>query len=289
MKSITTLLVAGICFSAPLLAEVQEDITSTDGYILVWHDEFNIDGAPNSTNWSYEEGFVRNHEQQWYQPQNAWCRNGVLTLTARQENLPNPNYNSKSKDWRKLRKNICLSSAAVTTRGKHEFTYGRLEVRARIPYQPGCWPSIWMLGSKYPWPACGEIDVMSFYRYRGTPSILANTCWAGPDDVSLWDTAAYPLEHFLEDDPLWTSKFHLWRMDWDQHRICIYLDGELLNETPLIQTINASSSEGANDNPLESPMYIILNLAMGSSGGHFQQETLPLHFEIDYVRFFQKL
>ena len=288
MKNIITILILLFSYAAFSYADEQEDITSTDGYMLVWHDEFEVDGPPNAQNWTFEEGFVRNNELQWYQPQNAWCRNGILTITARMESRPNPNYNSKSHDWRKLRKNIQISSASVTTRGKHDFLYGRFEVRARISGTPGSWPSIWLVGSKYPWPSCGEVDIMSFYRYHGDPSILANVCWAGNEDTSNWDTSAYPMTHFLKSDSLWLSKFHTWRMDWDNQKIRIFVDDQLLNETSLTQTINAPTSKGADDNPFESPLYIILNLAMGSSGGSFYKNTLPTHFEVDYVRVFQK-
>ena len=260
-----------------------------DGYILVWHDEFDTDGPVDSQNWNYEEGFVRNLESQWYQPQNAWCRNGLLTITARPEFRPNPNYNSKSHDWGKLRKNITLTSASVTTRGKHEFLYGRFEVRARIPATPGTWPSIWLLGSKYPWPSCGEIDMMEYYNYKGEPHLLANVCWAGYENTSKWNTAAYPYAKFKAIDPLWDARFHVWRMDWDKWSIRLYMDDKLMNETSLTQTINAPTSAGADDNPFETPMYILLNLAMGSNGGKIDETTLPAKYEIDYVRVYQKL
>ena len=289
MKNIFGILLLFISLPAMVLADEEEDITSTDGYILVWHDEFDNEGAPNALYWSCEEGFVRNKELQWYQSENAWCRNGILTLTARKENRPNPNYNSKSHDWRKLRKNIYLSSASITTKNKYEFLLGRFETRARISGAPGTWPSIWLKGNKYAWPSCGEVDVLSFYRYHGEPSILANVCWAGNEDTSEWDTSAHPLGRFLENDSLWLSKFHVWRMDWDQQAIRIYVDDQLLNETSLTQTINAPTSKGADDNPFESPLHIMLGLAMGSSGGYVYKETLPTLFEIDYVRVFQKL
>ena len=289
MKNIIYLLLLLVSLPLHMRGDEKEEITSTDGYILVWHDEFENDGAPNPMNWSSEEGFVRNKEAQWYQPENAWCRNGILTITARLENRPNPNYNSKSQDWRKLRKNIYLSSASLSTQNKYEFLFGRCEVRARISGAPGTWPSIWLKGSKYPWPSCGEVDIMSFYRYHGEPSLLANVCWAGNDDTSEWDTSAHPLGYFLTSDSLWLSKFHTWRMDWDREGIRIYVDGQLLNETSLTQTFNAPTSQGADDNPFESPLHIVLSLAMGSSGGYFYKETLPTLFEIDYVRVFQKL
>lgn len=260
-----------------------------DDYKLVWHDEFDTDGPPNPAYWVFEEGFVRNHELQWYQMPNAWCRNGVLTLTARKEERPNPNYNTKSSKWGDQRPNINYTSASITTKGKVEFLFGRVEVRARIPATQGSWPAIWLKGSKYPWPSCGEIDMMEYYRYKGTPSLLSNVCWGGDNNRSRWNTQAYPFTRFTAKDPAWADKFHIWRMDWDKQYIRLYLDDELLNETPLAKTINAPTSAGANDNPFETPMFILLNLAMGSSGGTIDEATLPVNYEIDYVRVYQKL
>src|SRR5437667_2989238 len=65
-------------------------------YKLVWHDEFDQNGRPNPQNWTYETGFVRNKELQWYQPENAWCENGMLIIEARHENRANPLFDSSS-------------------------------------------------------------------------------------------------------------------------------------------------------------------------------------------------
>lgn len=285
MKYMGLLLAAATFFGQTSMAAVQEN----DDYKLVWHDEFDTDGPPNPAYWVFEEGFVRNHELQWYQMPNAWCRNGVLTLTARKEERPNPNYNTKSSKWGDQRPNINYTSASITTKGKVEFLFGRVEVRARIPATQGSWPAIWLKGSKYPWPSCGEIDMMEYYRYKGTPSLLSNVCWGGDNNQSRWNTQAYPFTQFTAKDPTWADKFHIWRMDWDKQYIRLYLDDKLLNETPLAKTINAPTSAGANDNPFETPMFILLNLAMGSSGGTIDEATLPVNYEIDYVRVYQKL
>jgi len=75
-----------------------------DPYKLVWSDEFNADGKPDSSNWKFEHGFVRNEEAQWYQEENAYCKNGLLVIEARKENKPNPLYVEGSSDWRKKEK-----------------------------------------------------------------------------------------------------------------------------------------------------------------------------------------
>jgi len=258
-----------------------------DGYHLVWADEFSTDGAPSPDNWGYEEGFVRNKELQWYQPQNAVCRDGVLVLTARREQRANPTYDATSNHWGKSRLTIDLTSGSVTTKGKREFLYGRFEVRARIPATRGSWPAIWFHGLGLPWPECGEIDLMEFYEYGGVRSILANACWGGKKPGhSAWNTQTRPFTHFTAKDSLWATQFHVWRMDWDEKYIRLYLDDELLNETDLSKTVNGGKADGIN--PFHRPMYIILNLAMGSSGGKIDEAAMPMRYEIDYVRVYQK-
>lgn len=259
-----------------------------EGYEMIWHDEFETDGAPDATKWVSEKGFVRNHEAQWYQAPNAVCRDGVLVLTARRERFPNPTYVSDdAAHWGARRKTVTLTSGSIKTQGLFEFQYGRIEVRARIPASRGSWPAIWLHGDGRPWPECGEIDMMEFYERGGRRSILANVCWGGKKTgESAWNTQVVPFTHFTGRDSLWATQFHTWRMDWDEHFIRLYLDDELLNETDLTQTHNGGTPEGFN--PMHSPMYIILNLAMGSSGGKIEEATLPARYEVDYVRVFQK-
>ncbi len=260
-----------------------------EGYHLVWNDEFDIDGAPNPEYWNYEEGFVRNKEWQWYQPQNAYCRDGLLIITAREENKPNPTYDPASRHWGRQRKHIECTSACVITRDKKEFLFGRFEVRARIPAARGSWPAIWFLGNNgMPWPYNGEIDLMEFYPSGGTRSILANACWGGDNGRSKWDSGIIPFTHWTERDSLWATQFHVWRMDWDKDFIRLYLDDELLNEIDLSQTINGKNHKGSGRNPFHTPMYLLLNLAMGSSGGKVDKAAMPMHYEIDYVRVYQK-
>src|SRR6185503_5116454 len=154
----------------PILILLVVSAQSQRSFKLVWADEFNKDGAPDPANWSFEEGFVRNHENQWYQPENAYCKDGILVIEARREQKPNPNYVEGSNDWRKGRKTIDYTSACLITRGKQQWLYGRWEMRARIDMSPGCWPAWWALGVSKPWPSNGEIDMMEYYR----DSLLAN-------------------------------------------------------------------------------------------------------------------
>lgn len=256
---------------------------------LVWSEEFDRDGKLDEALWNYENGFARNEEAQWYQPDNAYCKDGKLVIEARKvEGRKNPLYEAGSKDWRKKREFIEYTSSSVTTAGKKEFLYGRFEVYAKIPTAGGSWPAIWLLGKGVQWPSCGEIDVMEYYRIKGVPHILANACW-GTDRPyhAKWNSAKIPFTHFTDRDANWADKFHLWRMDWDETSIKLYLDDELLNEIPLSETINGKIGQGSN--PFRKPMYLLLNLAIGGiNGGPIDDAALPMKYEIDYVRVYQK-
>lgn len=258
-----------------------------EGYKLVWSDEFNGNGKIDGAMWNYEKGYARNHELQWYQEDNAYLKDGLLVIEARAENKANPLYKEGSKEWRENRPAITCTSASVNTRNKFSFKYGRMECRARIPVGYGAWPAIWLLGTNLPWPSNGEIDVMEYYPSRGIPSILANAAWGTEKQYTAkWNSKVVPLSHFTENDPFWTTKFHKWVMDWDEDFIRIYLDDELLNEIPLSETIN-KSADGIN--PFHEPQYILLNLAIGGdNGGELNPECLPMKYEIDYVRVYQK-
>src|SRR4051794_7789926 len=83
-----------------------------EGYKLVWADEFNKSGRPDTTSWHYENGFVRNQESQWYQEDNAFIENGVLVIEGRKESKPNPGYKANSREWRSSRENINYTSSS---------------------------------------------------------------------------------------------------------------------------------------------------------------------------------
>lgn len=158
------------------VAEDTANVVQYDGYKLVWHDEFSVDGKP-SAEWNFENGFVRNEELQWYTKDNASVQGGNLVIEGRHETVDNPNYVSGSASWKTNRSKAYYTSSCMTTYGSFHFRYGRVEVRAKIPTARGSWPAIWTLGNKWAWPDCGEVDMMEFYLKDGVPSILANACW----------------------------------------------------------------------------------------------------------------
>ena len=253
------------------------------GKSLVWHDEFNIDGKPDTAIWKYENAFVRNKELQWYQPENATCLKGLLVIEARREQIKNPEYVAGSNNWKLGREYAEYTSASIQTRGKKQWQYGTYEIRARIDTSKGSWPAIWTLGSNDGWPSGGEIDIMEFYRKNNIPIILANVAWSGSQrGVAKWHTEFKPLQSFLSIDPDWPKKFHVWRMDWDSTSIKTYLDDLLLNTTFLNETVNPDGK-----NPFLQPHYVLLNLAVGSSGGDPSESLFPIKYEVDYVRVYQ--
>jgi len=261
---------------------------SAQQWRMVWSDEFERDGRPDTATWNYEQGFVRNHEAQWYQPENAWQQDGLLVIEARRDHRPNPTYQAGSRQWGRQRKTIDYTSACLTTMGKREFLYGRLEVCARIPTTGGVWPAIWTLGYGMPWPSCGEVDVMEYYRIGGVPHILANVAWGNDRPYhAVWNSRKVPFTHFTQRDEAWAQRFHIWRMDWDETSIRLYLDDELLNEVPLSTTVNGKV--GQYSNPFTRPQYILLNLALGGdNGGEIDDAAFPLRYEIDYVRIYEQ-
>lgn len=288
-KILVLAMLSGTSFAAAAQRQAQVPQTLEDGYKLVWNDEFDSPGHPNPANWTYETGFVRNNEWQWYQAENAIVtEDGILQITARNEDRPCPWFAEGSTEWRNSRKRIECTSASIITKGLHEFLYGRFIVRARIPISRGSWPAIWMLGhsDKYGWPSCGEVDIMEYYPAQGIPSLLANAFWGDDNGRPVKDVNIVPLAHFTEKDPLWATQFHTWRMDWDEDFIRLYLDDELLNEVDLSTTINGKHGHG--NNPFHAPMYLLLNLAVGSNGGNVDADAMPMRYEIDYVRVYQK-
>ncbi|MFW5959996.1 MAG: RICIN domain-containing protein, partial [Chitinivibrionales bacterium] len=192
-------------------------------------------------------------------------------------------YNPESDNWKINREYAEYTSSSIHTRGSQEWEYGYFEIRARIDTSRGSWPAIWTLGRSGEWPSNGEIDIMEFYRKSSTPTILANFAWGTEERwVAEWDGSSTPLSEFLSEDPEWPDKFHVWSMDWNQDRITLSIDGEVLNETDLSQTTNPDGS-----NPFKQPHYILLNLALGSNGGDPSQSEFPMSYEVDYVRVYQ--
>lgn len=271
----------GVKFISSLMGEPSEGLT------LIWNDDFTEDGKLSDHRWNFENGFVRNNELQWYQSENAFCRNGMLEIEARTENRKNPVFDKNSDHWAHNREVIECTSSSVNTKDKFDFQYGTMIVRAKIPTADGAWPAIWTLGKEMEWPSNGEIDIMEYYRIDGIPHILANAAWGTERRYNAkWNSKTIPFSHFTAKDQAWDEKFHIWKMDWDENSIKIYLDDELINDIALSETVNGSL--GNYKNPMRQPHYILLNLAIGGDhGGNLSEKSLPMKYVIDYVRIYQ--
>jgi beta-glucanase (GH16 family) len=247
------------------------------GYELVWSDEFDVEGPPDPASWSFESGFVRNEEDQWYQPDNAAVRAGFLIIEGRRERVPNPRYQAGSGDWKTNRELSEYTSASLNTRGKQSFRFGRFELRARFPAYAGLWPAWWMLGNDGEWPSNGEIDILEFYQGSLHANFVVGTTtrWVGN-----WDAVATSLSALGDAD--WDARFHVYRMDWTETRIVLSVDGRELNALELDELRNPDGQS-----PFLNPAYTLINLAIGGqAAGDASAVPFPVRYEIDYVRAF---
>lgn len=226
---------------------------------LVWSDEFDTNGAPNSANWGYDTGAGGwgNSELQTYTDnlENAVVEDGVLKIIAKDDG--NGGY----------------TSARIKSQGLQKFTYGRIEVRAKLPASQGTWPAIWMLGSNFSsvgWPNCGEMDIMEQTGWDKN-TVLGTFHW---QDSASDSYAGYGLE---TEAPTSTSEYHLYSLEWTPEVINVLYDDE-----PYVTLANNDSL------PFNADFFIILNIAMGGNLGgdvdtSFTQDTM----EVDYVRVYQ--
>lgn len=253
---------------------------------LVWQDEFDYSGQPDPRKWDYEEGYVRNEEQQYYMRRrlkNARVENGRLILEAHRESLPNPRHRSGSERWQERRRMIEYTAASLMTWKRFEFQYGRIEVRARLPRGRGVWPAIWTLGvnrAEVGWPRCGEIDIMEFVGH--TPdTIHANVHWPHPQPTPQRRNASQSGRTALAAP--W-EQFHVYAIEWTPERIEFFVDDRKYHAFAL-----DTAGKGPG-NPFRQPHYLLLNFALGGTWGReVDDAALPQRFEIDYVRIHRSL
>lgn len=226
---------------------------------LVWADEFDVPGAPNSTNWGYDlgAGGWGNGEEQFYRDHadNVKVEGGFLKITAKKQTFNGSSY----------------TSARIKTQGKQNFTYGKIEARMKLPQGVGTWPAFWMLGSNFEtvgWPTCGEIDIMEYKGYQ--PNIIHSTLHypgfsggGGPTQSTTISNAS--------------SEFHNYSVVWTANTIKFYVDDVVFH------TFNNSGTT-----PFNSNFFIILNVAMGGGfGGPIDPAFVQSTMEVDYVRVYQ--
>jgi beta-glucanase (GH16 family) len=240
---------------------------SYPGYHLAWSDEFNGNSL-NTASWNYEQGGNGwgNHELENYtnRTQNAFVSAGHLVIEARQESYSGSNF----------------TSARLTTLGKQQFTYGRIDIRAKLPVARGMWPALWMLGSNIgsvPWPGCGETDIMELigtYPNRVTGSL--HWQYTGGSE------GTYNNNYFLNSGDF-SQQFHVFSLVWQQDSVQFLIDDNVY-----VKGGPAEVSGGVY--PFNLPFFFIFNVAVGGDwpGPPDNTTVFPQRMFVDYVRVFQQ-
>lgn len=232
---------------------------------LVWSDEFNGTGLPDSTKWNYDSGGEGwgNNELQFYttrRKENARMENGVLIVEARRES------------WEKNK----YTSARLVSKHKGDWKYGRIEARLKCPAGRGTWPAFWMLSTDWKyggWPESGEIDIMEHVGYM-------------PDSIfgSVHTKAFNHIMHTQSTGGLYLpdaeQKFHVYAIEWFEDRMDFFVDNVKYHT---FKNLHKTSDEW----PFDQRFHVILNLAVGGNWGGAKgvDETIwPRRMEVDYVR-----
>jgi beta-glucanase (GH16 family) len=278
--SIVVLIVA----SCLLIFNCEPDETQTVAQFntLSWHDEFDVDGAPNSAMWDYNIGTGDNGwgngELQYYtdRAENVVVEDGMLKITAIQENFEGSGY----------------TSARILTKGLFEQQYGRFEARMKLPFGKGMWPAFWLLGaniqegveepddpSTVVWPFCGEIDVM---ENGGSNPTIVSSAVHGPGY-----SGGNPIKKEYEFDDSRADEFHIYGIEWGPRYINFYVDDVLYNQlTP--ESLDAKDVDQSNWVFDNGPFFMIINLAVGGNfdGNPNADTVFPQTMYVDYVRVF---
>ncbi|MBC3765418.1 glycoside hydrolase family 16 protein [Neptunicella marina] len=290
-------------------AELQQDVPAS-GWTMVWNDEF--DGTEVDTDkWGYEVNCWGggNGEQQCYtdRPVNSWVDNGLLTIKAQRETFTGP---AEVEGDMSNTATLPYTSARLRTKYKGDWTYGRFEIRAKLPYGQGTWPAIWMLPTDYVyggWASSGEIDIMEAVNLKansdeaGVPENTPEARTHGtlhygnvwPGNVS--SGAPYKLPNGANP----ADNFHEYALEWEKGEIRWYVDGvhfathrasgwynQYKNEEGL--TVN-----GEEDAPFNERFHMLLNLAVGGAWAGNVNETgidesvFPQTMQVDYVRVYE--
>ncbi len=230
---------------------------------LVWEENFNgtkLDektwnfemgnGCPNNCGWG-------NNEKQLYTDKNHQLKDGNLIITIKQEG---DHY----------------TSTRVTTAGKKEFKYGRMEARAKIPVGKGIWPAFWMLGSnigKVGWPKCGEIDILEYVGRE--PHQVYTTLHTQDSHGNSKNSKKTEIKNVEEG-------FHIYAVEWTKDKMDFFVDDLL------VYTFQPETKD-ENTWPFDQPFFFILNTAVGGNfGGHDVDNSIfPQQFVVDYVRVYQ--
>jgi hypothetical protein len=237
------------------------------GYSLTWSDEFDGNSV-NSNNWTFEQGNNNgwgNAELEYYtnRTKNAFVSQGNLVIEARKETYQNNDY----------------TSARMITKNQKIFTYGRVDIRAKLPKGKGVWPALWMLGNNIDavsWPACGEIDILELLGQE--PNKMYGTLhWGANYTVHQSKGSSYVLSTGSFDE-----QFHVYSMDWKQDTIKLYVDD--------MQYLTVTKADLAgSEYPFNKDFFFIFNIAVGGNwpGSPDSNTSFPQRMVVDYVRVFQ--
>lgn len=249
----------------------QAKSVSEEAYELVWQDEFNYSGLPDSTKWIYDtegnDAGWGNNEAQHYtvkRLENAKVENGILNVTAQKEDFKNKKY----------------TSARLVS--KADWKYGRIETRAKLPAGRGTWAAIWMMPGGWTfndgnWPNIGEFDIM---EHVGHDAGVIHASAHSKDYQ--WQTGTQQTDTIHISDA--TETFHSYIWEWTPTVVKAYVDDQLYFEY---------KNEGLGETkwPYEKPFYLILNVAVGGAWGSLEgidEDAFPQTMEVDYVRIYQK-
>jgi beta-glucanase (GH16 family) len=241
---------------------------SYPGYHLAWSDEFN-GNTVNQANWTFDIGNNNgwgNQELEYYtqSPNNAFLSGGNLIIEARQESNNGFNY----------------SSARLKTEGIQQFTYGRIDIRAKLPVAHGMWPALWMLGSNIgsvPWPGCGETDIMELVGSNPN-RVTGSMHWQNSDGSE----GTYNNNYFLSSGDF-SQQFHVFSLLWQHDTVQFFVDDSLY--------VNGSINAVTNGTyPFNLPFFFIFNVAVGGDfpGPPDNTTVFPQRMFVDYVRVFQQ-
>jgi len=245
-----------------------KDSTSIEGFNLVWNDEFDVNGIPDDTKWSYDLGGNGwgNDELQYYtsDPINVRVKDGKLEIEAHY-------YKDAA---------IKYTSARLVTRQKGDWLYGKIDVKAKIPSGLGTWPAIWMLSTDWQyggWPASGEIDIMEHVGYD------QNKIHGSIHTQSYYHKIGTQKSNQVIISTA-STEFHVYSIDWDSTKIDFFVDNEKYFS---FSNEHKTSAEW----PFDKRFHLILNVAFGGAWGGakgIDNSCLPAKMEIDYVRVYEK-
>ena len=244
---------------------------SYPGYELVWSDEFN-GSALDAGSWVFDAGDGcpglcgwGNNELQYYtnSPDNLFFQDGKLIIEARKESYGGKNY----------------TSSRIKTAGKKAWTFGRIDIRAKLPEGRGIWPAFWMLPQESPlgqWPTSGEIDIMELIGSE--PKRSHGTVHFGPGPGSTQISRSFSL-----DEGKFSEQFHVFSLEWKENEIQWLIDGNLFSTV-------RKSDLGTSQYPFNEPFYLLINLAVGGNwpGAPDADTYFPQHLIVDYVRIYQQ-